>query len=177
MQQLLDQPRLVVGVENGEIALEPDQLGVTAKNPHTDGMKRSEEHAVSRTADQAGDTIQHLAGGLVGEGDGQNLRRTGAAGEKLVGNPRRQDARFAGAGACQHKQGAAIVGDGLALLLVQPVEIGCGYNGASHRLRFGRGGVVGDFERIGGGRHARSYSNRNAVRLSFRGKPQMYTGE
>ena len=45
--------------------------------------------------------------------------------------------------------------DGLALLLVQPLEVGVGHDGAPLRLWIDRGGIVGDFERIGGGRHQR----------------------
>jgi hypothetical protein len=41
-----------------------------------------------------------------------------------VGDTRREHARLARAGAGQHKEGAGIVDDRLALLLVQPLEMG-----------------------------------------------------
>src|SRR5215468_5512088 len=59
--------------------------------------------------------------------------------------------------------------EGLALVLVQPVEMGRRCHGTAFRRGFGRHGVVGNFERIGGGRHAASYSNRSGIRLSFQG--------
>ena len=138
LQQLLDQPRLVVGVEDGEVALEPDQLGMAAQHAHADRMEGAEPHAVGRAADQAGDAVEHLARRLVGEGDGEDLRGPGAAGDQQVGDAGGEHARLAGAGAGQHQQRPALVGDGQALLRVQPFEMGRGRNDAPCR-RFGTG--------------------------------------
>ena len=52
LQQLLDQPRLVVGVEDGEVALEAHQLGMAPQHAHADGVEGAEPHAVGRAADQ-----------------------------------------------------------------------------------------------------------------------------
>ncbi len=46
--------------------------------------------------------------------------------------------------------------------------MGRGRNGPARRDGVCRSGVVGDFERIGGGRHEPSYSNRGGGRLSLR---------
>jgi hypothetical protein len=167
LQQLLDQPGLVVGVEDGEIALESDQFGVPAQHAHADGVEGAEPHAVGRAADQMRDAVEHFARRLVGEGDGQDVRRPGAPGNQQMGDPRGQHARLAGAGAGQHQQRPTLVHDGLALLLVQTVEVGRRHDGAARRLWISRLGIVGDFKRIGGGRHAASYSNRGGRRLSF----------
>ena len=109
LQQLLDQPRLVVGVEDGEVALQPDQLGMAAQNPHADRMEGAEPHAVGGAADQLRDAVQHFARRLVGEGDGEDLRRPGATGDQLVRDAGGQHASLAGAGAGQHQQRAALV--------------------------------------------------------------------
>src|SRR6266545_329490 len=45
--------------------------------------------------------------------------------------------------------------------------MGVGHDGAPLRLWIDRCGIVGDFERIGGGRHAASYSNPKPRRLSL----------
>ncbi len=82
LQQLLDQARLVVGVEDGEIALEADQFGMAAQNAHADRVERPEPHPVRCATDQARYAVQHFARGLVGEGDGQDLRGPGLPGEQ-----------------------------------------------------------------------------------------------
>ena len=74
---LLDQPLLVVGVEDGEARLQAHQLGVAAQHPHADGVEGAEPHALHAAADQPLDALAHLARGLVGEGDGQDLARAG----------------------------------------------------------------------------------------------------
>ena len=168
LQELLDQPRLVVGVQNGEIALEPDQLGMAAQHAYADGVEGAEPHAVGRAADQARHAVEHFARGLVREGYGQDLRGPGLTGQQQMGDAGRQNAGFAGSGAGQDQQGAARVRDGLPLLGIQPVEMRRGRDGAPRRDRIGRSGVIGDFERIGGGRHGPSYSNRGGGRLSLR---------
>ena len=54
-------------------------------------------------ADQDADALAHLARRLVGEGDGEDLVRAGAAGREDVGDAGGQDARLAGAGAGEHQ--------------------------------------------------------------------------
>ena len=77
-EQLLEQPDLVVGVENGEGRLEVDELGMAAQDLDADGVERAEpRHAFDRAADQLADALLHLARRLVGEGDGEDLRRAG----------------------------------------------------------------------------------------------------
>ena len=83
------------------------------------------------------DAVEHLARRLVGEGDGQDLRRPGAAGDQLMGDAGGQHARLAGAGAGQHQQRAALVDDRQALLRVQPLEIGAGARRRARRARSG----------------------------------------
>ena len=77
-QQLLEQPDLVVDVEDGEVGLEAHQLGVPAEDLHADRMKGAEpRHALDGLADHGADALLHLARGLVGEGDGEDLARPG----------------------------------------------------------------------------------------------------
>jgi hypothetical protein len=69
------------------------------------------------------DAVLHLAGRLVGEGDGEDLRRIGPPGRDDMGDAGRQDAGLAGAGAGQDEHRPVECLDRLALLRVQPIEI------------------------------------------------------
>ena len=85
LQQLLQQADLVVGVEDGEIGLQPDQLGMAAQHARADGMEGAEPQPVGGAADLAADPLPHLARRLVGEGDGQDLAGKGPAGDAGYG--------------------------------------------------------------------------------------------
>jgi hypothetical protein len=146
LEQLLEQPDLVVGVEDGEVALQPDQLGVAAQDLHADRVERAEpRHALDRLADHAADPLLHLARGLVGEGHCENVARPRAAGGEDVGDPRGQHSCFAGSGARQHQQRAFQGLDGEPLLRVHGVEVAGRPRTRGHRAR-------GNAARRGGGR-------------------------
>ena len=73
LDHLLHEADLVVGVEDGEVGLEPDQLGMAAQDLDADRVERAEpRHALDGAADQVADALLHLARRLVGEGDGQD---------------------------------------------------------------------------------------------------------
>ena len=94
---LLDQAKLIVGIEDGKIGLQPDELGMAAQDARADGMKSAEPlHAFDRAADQGPDAFLHLARGFVSEGDGQNLSRPGSMRGEDVGQARDEHARLAG---------------------------------------------------------------------------------
>ena len=120
-----EQPDLVVDVENGEVAFQPDQLGMAAQDLDTDGMEGAEpRHALDHLADDLADAVLHLARRLVGEGDGEDLAGPGAAEAEDVGDPHGEHAGLAGAGAGQHQHRAVERLHRLALLRVEPGEIG-----------------------------------------------------
>ena len=124
-QQLLQQPDLVVDVEDGEVAFQPDQLGMAAQDLHADGMEGAEpRHALDHLADDLADAVLHLARRLVGEGDGEDLAGPGAAEAEDVGDAHGEHAGLAGAGAGQHQHRAVERLHRLALLRIEPGEIG-----------------------------------------------------
>ena len=124
-EQLLQKPDLVVDVEDGEVAFQPDQLGVAAQDLHADGMEGAEpRHALDHLADDLADAVLHLARRLVGEGDGEDLARPGAAEAEDVGDAHGEHAGLAGAGAGQHQHRAVERLHRLALLGIEPREIG-----------------------------------------------------
>ena len=124
LDELLDQPDLVVGVENGEVRLQPGEFRVAAQDLHADRVEGAEpRHALDLFADQKADALLHLARGLVGEGHGEDLRGPGPAGGEDMGDARRQDARLARAGAGQHQHRALGGLHGGALLGIEAGEI------------------------------------------------------
>ncbi len=103
-QNLLEQADLVVDIENGEIGFQAYQLGVAAQNLHADGVESTEpRHAFHHLADHVANALLHLARGLVGEGDGEDFARAGAAGREDVRDAGGQHARLTSAGAGQHE--------------------------------------------------------------------------
>ena len=124
-QELLEQPNLIVDVENGEIGLEADHLGMPAQDLHADGMERAEPgHAFDHVADDVADAVLHLARRLVGECYGEDFARPGAAGGENVGDAHREHARLAGAGARQHQDRPVQGLDRQPLLCIEPGQIG-----------------------------------------------------
>ena len=75
--ELLQQAELIVGIEDGEIGREAHDLGMAAQQPGGQRMEGAEPPALHRPADEGRDPVLHLAGRLVGEGDGQQLLRAG----------------------------------------------------------------------------------------------------
>ena len=124
LQELLEQPQLVVGIENGEIRPQADQLGMHAQNLGADRVERAEpRHRLLRTGEDS-NPLAHLPRGLVGEGHRQDLMGAGAAGRNDVRDSGGQDARLAHAGAGENENRPVQRLDRPALLFVQPFEVG-----------------------------------------------------
>ena len=124
LDHLLQEPDLIVVVENREARLQTDEFGVAAENFDADGMERAEPlHAFERAADQRADPLAHFARGLVRECDGENLRRISPAGRQNVGDAGRQYSGFAGSGAGEDEQRAFRRLDGFALFGIEAFEV------------------------------------------------------
>ena len=85
------------------------------------------------------DALLHLARGLVGEGDGEDVERARLAGGDEMGDARRQHARLAGAGAGQDEHRPVGRLDGGALLGVEAGEVGRSARPRHARARSGTG--------------------------------------
>jgi hypothetical protein len=83
-------------------------------------------HALDGGADQVPDPLAHLARGLVGEGDAQDLGRPSEACPDQVRQARGQGRGFAGAGARQHQHRAFGGQHRLALGRVEVIDQGIG---------------------------------------------------
>ena len=126
----------------------PTSLGVAAQNFHADRVEGAEpRHALDDVADDVADAALHLARRLVGEGDGEDFARPGAAGGQNVGDAHGEHAGLAGAGAGQHQHRAVERLDREPLLGIKAGEIGraaarrgAGARGDAARRRDGRFG-------------------------------------
>ena len=140
-QKLLEQPDLIVDIENGEVGFQPDQLGMPAQDLHADGMKGAEpRHSLDDLPDHRADAGLHLARGLVGEGDREDFGRPRAAEREDVRDAGGEHAGLAGSGAGEHQKGSIQRLDRLALLEVQARKIWRGDIGARARSDPARGG-------------------------------------
>ena len=136
--QRLEHPQLIVGVDDGEIVLEPHQFGMAAQHLGADRMEGAEpRQALCCRAEMVRDALAHFLGRLVGEGDAQDLRGVGAPGRDQMGKAGGECGGLAGASACQHQHRAFGRQHSGALRRVQPCGIG------RHRIgRCGGGGQV-----------------------------------
>ena len=100
-------------------------------------------HALDHAADEAADAGLHLARRLVGEGDGEDLVRAGAAGVQQVGDAGGQRPGLAGAGAGEHQHRAVERLDGGALGGVEVVEVGRRPRGGGARRQRALRGLEG----------------------------------
>ena len=108
----------VVGVEDRELALEPERLAVLAQQPHPERVEGADQHVLGGLADQLARALAHLGRRLVGEGDGRDpIRRQ--PGLDQASDLVRDHPRLARAGTGQHQAGAAEVIDGIELGDVQ----------------------------------------------------------
>ena len=116
-----DRVGLVVDREPGR---EPEPVGVAAQHPHAGAVERGHPHALGHRPDQAAHPLPHLGGRLVGEGDGQDVERRQTVAVDEVGDAVGQHPGLARSGPGHHQQGAADVGDGVALGRVQALQQG-----------------------------------------------------
>ena len=141
LDQLLEQPQLVVGIDDCIIALEPDQFGMAAQHACADRVERAQpRHSFDRIADMPAHALAHFACGLVGEGDAEDLAGPCAARCDEMCQPCGERRGLAGPRSGQHQHRPFGGQNGLALGRVQPRCIG----GKLRILgRVGRGGEIG----------------------------------
>ena len=119
----LGQPLRVGGVVDGEGRLHPELA-----RPRPAGCARTSSGTSTPTSPGARlptrsrDPLLHLPGGLVGEGDGQDLPRLRAADGQQVGDPPGQHPGLARAGTGHHQQRRAAVLDGVPLRRIETLE-------------------------------------------------------
>ena len=123
LHALLDQALAVVLVVDHEMRRQPDVPPVLAEDPDARRVERRDERRLQPDRQQQRfDPAGHLAGGLVGERDGEQVPRRDALLAREPGDPVRDDARLAASGAGEDEERPVAGGDGLALRGIQIVE-------------------------------------------------------
>ncbi|GAB3863819.1 hypothetical protein GCM10027610_111160 [Dactylosporangium cerinum] len=118
----LHEPAGVVGVIDRERRLETRVVVLGPQDAHARRVERRHPHQPGATADEVGDALLHLAGGLVGEGDRDDLTGVHGTGREQIGDPAGQHLGLARAGAGDDEQRGTLVGHGVTLRTVEPVE-------------------------------------------------------
>ena len=119
---LEDRSRVVL-VEDREARAVPDQLDVGPQHPGRDGMEGADPHRRLGRAELLRQPGPHLPGRLVGEGQGEDPLRLGDARPDEIGDPHREHAGLAAAGAGEDQQRALLVDHRLALGRVEGEDV------------------------------------------------------
>ena len=112
---LLDQADLFTLVVDAEIGMQARQAGKFPKQPGTKRVKGADSGAARNS--KVGHPLAHLSGGLVGEGDGQDVPGRHALGGKIR-HAAGDDASFSRSGPGQYQQRTVDMRDGLSLGIV-----------------------------------------------------------
>ena len=122
--QLLKQTQLVIRIEDREIAFQPHQFSMAPQQLDADRVERAKpRHPLHLLAQHLTHAVLHLARGLVGKGDRQNLMRPCAPGVEQMHDSRRQRPRFTSACPGKHQHRAVQCLDRRTLGGVQPLQI------------------------------------------------------
>ena len=119
LHEAFDHGKRVVFVVDREGRRQAHERRVRAKEARTDRVEGADPHPRGLGAEQLRDARLHLAGGLVREGDGENLvwQRTAIADEP--GDARRQHPCLPRPCSSEHQQRSGAVLHGLALRLIE----------------------------------------------------------
>ena len=115
---LLEQALGFIGIEDGEVARQPDGLAIKAQRAVANAMKSAAPKAAGLDAGELVDAVKHFLGGLVGEGEEQDFAGAHALGEQ-VGHAVGEGAGLPRTGTGEHEQGTGRRGDGRELLVVE----------------------------------------------------------
>ena len=138
LDELFEQALLVVVVEDGEARLQPHKFCMAPQDLGRDRVKGAEPaQPFGRGADLRCDPLPHLLGGLVGEGDGEDLPRFRPTGGQKMRKPCGQHPRLACPCARQHQNWPFRRLHGLPLLRIE----------AGGEVRTRRAGEVRDARR------------------------------
>ena len=128
----LHEPDRVLFVIDREAARIAELVAVGAEHAGTRRVERHHPHRLDAGPDELRDPLAHLLRRLVREGDRQDLAGRRLVGVDQMGDPVGQNARLPAARAREHKQGAALVEDGLLLGVVQAFEKALGGGRGGH---------------------------------------------
>jgi hypothetical protein len=124
----LHQRQLILVVVDREILRKPQALSVAPEQPGACRVKRPYLNGSPLLAEQTQQTLAHLAGRLVGEGDRENSPRRHVVRGDQVRDTKRDHAGLAASGAGKDHERPPLVNDCLALTRIQRAQV-------QHRLK------------------------------------------
>ena len=110
---------MIVLIKDDIVAGNRQEIGFAAQDFATNRVKSAQPNAISICAQNFGHTVAHLAGGFVGEGDGEDVPGGDVHDAYQVGDAIGQHTGFSRAGACQNDGGSCRGGYGVLLLFVE----------------------------------------------------------
>ena len=120
--------------QDAQVGRQPELQRVVPDEAVAEGMERRDRRVRVAVRHELVDADRHLLGRLVGERQGQDLRRLRTPRRDEPGDPPGDDLGLAGAGAGDHQQRARAVGDRPELVGIEP---------AQERFEAGRRRIVG----------------------------------
>ena len=121
LHQPADEAQPVILIVDGELPTEAQQLGLAPQQPRREGVKGPDPESRRVAGEQPAHPLLHLAGGLVGEGDGEDPLGRHAVAVDQQGDPGGEHPGLPRAGAGQYQQRAVHVLDRLTLRRVERV--------------------------------------------------------
>ena len=122
--KLFQKAHLIILIDDGKTGFQADGLCMTAQDTRAQRVKGANPPAFGFPPQQHADTLLHFTRRPVGEGNGQRLPRACLALHQNMGKPRCQHPGLAGTCPGQHQNRPLDGLDGLALGLVQAIQIG-----------------------------------------------------
>ena len=120
---LLHHGELIVGVEDQVVVGKSGSLGLAAQDARAGGVERADGQRLRRVvAEHLVQPGAHLAGGLVGEGDGEDVPRRDAHLRQHPGDAVGEHAGLPGPRPGEHQHGAIRRGNGSLLLRVECLQ-------------------------------------------------------
>ena len=118
-----EQPAGIVRVVDAEVRVQAvHEARLLTQDTDAGGVEGGHPHTLSLGPHQTTDAFPHLGGGLVGEGDGEDLPRMHTPVREQIGDAPGQHRGLAGSGARDDQQRAAGVFHRGPLLIVEPLD-------------------------------------------------------
>jgi hypothetical protein len=115
---------LIIGIVDAEIASIAQPIRIGAQKSGAEGVESGQLRiAASAFREHFYNSLPHLLGSLVGEGDGYNVLRPNIVFADKMNDSAGNDARFTASGACKYQQRAFLVQHCLVLLRVQARQV------------------------------------------------------
>jgi hypothetical protein len=119
---------LIARIDDREIILKADFIGMLAQNPHAKTVESADGQAPGRTfagrpRNELNDALTKLSRRFIREREPQNRRRRHMSRRNEMGDPISHRARLAASRACENQEGPLRMQDGFPLIGVEAVQV------------------------------------------------------